>query len=35
MGIIIKNNNYWKSYSIIDEISKLNDSEKYKLDDKD
>ena len=29
-----KNNNYWKSYSIIDEISKLNDSEKYKVDDK-
>ena len=29
-----KNNNYWKSYSIIDEINKLNDSEKYKVDDK-
>ena len=29
-----KNNHYWKSYSIIDEISKLNDSEKYKVDDK-
>ena len=28
-----KNNNYWKSYSIIDEISKLNDSEKYKVND--
>ena len=27
-----KFNNYWKSYSIINEIKKLNDSEKYQID---
>ena len=26
-----KTNSYWKSYSIINEISKLNDTEKYKI----
>ena len=28
-----KHNNYWKSYSIINEIKKLNYSEKYQIDD--
>ena len=29
-----KVNNYWQSYSIIDEVNKLNVSEKYKISDK-
>ena len=29
MEIIIEKTSYWKSYSIIEEIRKLNDSEKY------